>query len=194
MTTTFIRLAVLYSLLQLSASARAAEPPAPAPAADPDAATRNRDIQNKLSTLWTMVSLNMIGADVLSSYIPGKQAEIVRFAGGEKNVKYYMLGGAVIYQIPISMIFLSRYLPRHVNRWVNVAASVLSAAAIVGAGSSEPHYIFAATAEILTLSYITWTSLRWPDDRPTRAATRTRHRLAWHLNRERGSLSYSFRF
>lgn len=57
-------------------------------------------------------ALNMIGAVVLSSYIPGTQEEVVEVAGGEKNVKYFMVGGAVIYQIPISMILVSRYLPR----------------------------------------------------------------------------------
>jgi hypothetical protein len=136
----------------------------------------------------------MIGADVLSSYIPGKQAELVRFAGGEKNVKYYMLAGAVFYEIPISMIFLSRYLPRNVNRWTNVAAAVLSAVFIVGGGSTEPHYVFAASAEILTLSYITWTSLRWPDDRAAPVASTSRQGLSCHLDREGASLSYALRF
>jgi hypothetical protein len=178
---TFLRLAVLGGLLQLSPGVRAAE-------------TGNQEIQNKLSTLWTVVALNMIGADVLSSFIPGKQEEVVRFAGGEKNVKYYMLAGAAIYQIPISMIFLSRYLPRPVNRWTNVAAAALAALAIVGGGSLEPHYIFVASAEILTLSYITWTALRWPDDRAGLAAGRSRHGFAWNPNRNQRSLSYSFRF
>ena len=37
----------------------------------------NAATQEKLSLLWTVVSLNMIGADALSSFIPGKQEEIV---------------------------------------------------------------------------------------------------------------------
>jgi hypothetical protein len=188
--TSLIRPGILLTLLALSSTARAAE----APGAAPVPAARDQEIQARLSTLWTVVALNMIGADVLSSFIPGKQDEVVRFAGGENNVKYYMLAGAVIYQIPISMVFLSRHLPRQVNRWANVAASILAAIAIVGGGSSEPHYIFAASAEILTLSYITWTALRWPGAGVDPAASAGR-RLAWHpVPGGGGSLSYSFRF
>lgn len=31
------------------------------------------------------------------SYIPGTQEEVIEVAGGEKNVKYFMLAGAFIY-------------------------------------------------------------------------------------------------
>jgi len=52
-----------------------------------DAFMRDREsekAQSRLSTLWTVVSLNMIGADVLSSYVPGTQDEIEKYAGGKK--------------------------------------------------------------------------------------------------------------
>jgi hypothetical protein len=102
-----------------------------------------------------------------------------------------MLAGAVIYQVPISMIFLSKYTARKINRWMNVGAAALSAATILGAGSLEPHYLFAATVEILTLSYITWTALTWPESAPV---TESAHGFGVHLGRGVQSVSYSYRF
>ena len=153
--------------------------------------TENDYKQKKLSTMWTVVSLNMIGADVLASYIPGTQDEVEKFAGGKENVKYFMLSGAIIYEVPISMIFLSRYLPYKVNRWTNVAAAALTALTVIGGGSTEPHYIFMATAETLTLSYIVWTALKWPDPEITK-----KHDIGLNINSQKNiyGLNYSYTF
>ena len=60
-------------------------------------------------------------------FVPGTQDEIEKYAGGKNNIKYYMLAGAVIYEIPIGMIFLSRYLSYDANRWTNIGAAALTA-------------------------------------------------------------------
>jgi hypothetical protein len=155
--------------------------------------------RNKLSTLWTVVALNMIGADVLSSYLPGADAEVVDFAGGEDNVQYFMLGGAVIYEIPISMIFLSKYLPYTANRWANVAAATLATATVWGGGSTHPHYLFAAGAETLAMSYIVWTALKWPDPEAEKRAQfgpGKKHDVGLDVDprTESYGLKYSYRF
>ncbi len=151
----------------------------------------NQAVQTKLSTMWTVVALNMIGIDVLSTFIPGKQEEVVDYAGGEKNVKYAMLGGIIVYEIPISMIFLSRYMDRGAGRWVNVGAAALSAATIIGAGDDEPHYLFGATVEILALSYIAWTACKWPDPE---AIAQSRHRVGVSVDSRGTGLTYSYAF
>ncbi|MEO7955472.1 MAG: DUF6326 family protein [Fibrobacteria bacterium] len=160
-------------------------------ASDRLAPEKTEVIQEKLSTMWMVVALNMIGTDVLSGFIPGKQEEIIDFAGGKENVQYAMLAGMIIYEIPISMIFLSRYMPRNTSRWVNVTAAALSAISIVGAGGLEPHYLFAATAEILTLSYITWVALKWPV--PERIG-QSPHSLDLTLNAGGSGLRYAYKF
>ena len=82
-------------------------------------------LRTKLSNVWTMESLSMIGADVFASYIPDTQENLEEFAGGEENVKYYMLSGAIVYTIPISMISMSRYLPYGGARWTNIGAAAV---------------------------------------------------------------------
>ena len=156
------------------------------------------NVRTKLSALWTVESLNMIGADVLGSFIPGTQEELEEYAGGKEEVKNYMLAGAVIYEIPISMIFLSRYLPYQVNRWTNVGAAALTALTVLGAGSHQPHYYFMAAAQTLTLSWITWTAIKWPDANAAagKAGNEKKHDLGMNLDAPKGlyGLRYSYRF
>jgi hypothetical protein len=74
-------------------------------------------VKSRLSTLWAVVMFNMLAADVFSLYIPGIHEEMLETAGSEDKISDYMLGGAIMAEIPISMIFLSRELDYTVNRW-----------------------------------------------------------------------------
>ncbi len=119
-------------------------------------------MRRELSMLWTIVSLNTIAADVLSLYVPESKEEFANFADGKESELMTM--GAVLYQIPISMILLCRVLPYRANRWTNIIASGLYTAAVVAGGSTEPHYVICAAAEVLCMSAITWKSLRWKEE------------------------------
>src|SRR4051812_48688430 len=61
-------------------------------------------VRTKLSTLWTVESFNIVATDLLSSLDPEWRDRLERYAGGKDKVKWYMLAGTVIYEIPISMI------------------------------------------------------------------------------------------
>jgi hypothetical protein len=150
--------------------ALAADPPAPPAAAGTSSSEYDQYVRTKLSTLWTVQSLNIVATDVLSSMIPGWREELERFAGGKEKVKWYMLAGTLIYEIPISMIFFSRYLDRDANRWANVGAAGVTAALLVGGGNGEPHYYVMATIEVITLAYIAWTALQWEPPTDSQAA------------------------
>lgn len=113
-----------------------------------------------LSTLWIVVLINMLKADVLSLYIPGVADELARFAG-DTPITLLMLAGAILVEISTVMIILSRVLPYRVNRWANMVASVITLAGIWGAGSNYPHYIFIATVETICLVLIIWNAWRW---------------------------------
>ena len=76
------------------------------------------DMKVKLSTLWVVVMFNLLAADILSLYIPGALEEMAEFAG-ETPITQLMLGGAIMMEIAIAMIFLSRVLKYRANRWAN---------------------------------------------------------------------------
>jgi len=122
--------------------------------------TKKLDTKVVLSTLWIVVMINMLKADILSLYIPGALDELVKFAG-ETPITQLMLGGAVMMEISIAMIFLSRVLKYRVNRWVNIITSIITIVFVVGGGSTYPHYIFIASIEVLCLLLIVWYAWKW---------------------------------
>ena len=120
------------------------------------------DTKVLLSTLWIVVMINMLKADVLGLYIPGTVDELVKFAG-ETPIPQLMLGGAIMMEISIIMIVLSRVLKYKVNRLVNIITAIITIAFVVGPGSSYPHYIFIATIEVVCLLLIIWNAWKWTE-------------------------------
>jgi peptidoglycan biosynthesis protein MviN/MurJ (putative lipid II flippase) len=126
-------------------------------------AAKKLDTKILLSTLWIVVMINMLKADILSLYIPGAADEVAKTAG-ETPITQLMLGGAIMMEIAIVMIILSRVLKYRVNRWVNVITSIITIAFVVGGGVSYPHYIFIATVEVVCLLLIIWNAWKWADE------------------------------
>lgn len=120
------------------------------------------DMKVLLSTLWIVVMINMLKADILSLYIPGAADEVARTAG-ETPITLLMLGGAIMMEISIVMIILSRVLKYRVNRWANIITSIITIAFIWGGAASEPHYIFIATVETICLLLIIWNAWKWTE-------------------------------
>ena len=116
--------------------------------------------QTLLSTLWIVVVINMLKADILSLYIPGAVEELARTAG-DTPIPLLMLGGAIMMQISTLMILFSRILPYGLNRWANIATSIITIAFIVGGAASYPHYLFLATVEVACLLLIVWFAWKW---------------------------------
>lgn len=123
------------------------------------------DVKRKLSTLWIVVMFNMVFADILSFMIPGSLQEIMTgYAGSVKITQEVMLVFAVLLEIPIAMIILSRVLKHGANRWANIIASVVTIAYVVGGGSAYLHYYFFATIEVVCMLLIVWYSWKWRDE------------------------------
>ena len=123
-------------------------------------ATGKIDTKVLLSTLWIVVMINMLKADILSLYIPGAVAEVAKTAG-DTPIPLLMLGGAIMMEISILMILLSRVLKYGVNRWLNIITSIITIAFVIGGGVSYPHYIFIATVEVICLLLIIWIAWKW---------------------------------
>jgi hypothetical protein len=122
--------------------------------------TKKIDTKVLLSTLWVVVMINMLMADILSLFIPGVADELAKTAG-ETPVPQLMLGGAIMMEISIVMIVLSRVLKYKVNRWTNIITSIITIVFVVGGGVSYPHYIFVATVEVICLLSIIWFAWKW---------------------------------
>lgn len=125
-------------------------------------ATTKKNIETKtlLSTLWVVVMINMLKADILSLYIPGAADELARTAGATP-IPLLMLGGAIMMEISTLMILLSRVLKYGVNRWVNIITSMITIVFVVAGGVSYPHYLFIAAVEVICLLLIVWFAWRW---------------------------------
>jgi hypothetical protein len=124
--------------------------------------TEKVDTKVLLSTLWIVVMINMAYADILGLFIPGALEEVAKTSVSTgTTIPQLMLGGAIMLEIPIAMILLSRVLKFKVNRWVNIIASVITIAYVVGGGSTSPHYIFIATIEVVCMLLIVWFAWKW---------------------------------
>ena len=107
-----------------------------------------------LSTLWVVLMLNMIYVDVLTQNIPGSHEEMLAFAG-ETPIPLLMLFAAIMIEIPILMVLLSRILNWGINRWVNIVAGILMIVFVVGPEignpAVNPHYLFMGAIEVLCM-------------------------------------------
>ncbi len=120
------------------------------------------DTKVLLSTLWIVVMINMLKADILSLYIPGALDEVAKTSASTgTSIPQLMLGGAIMMEISIVMIILSRVLKYGVNRWVNIITSIITIVFVTGGGASYPHYIFIATVEVVCLLLIVWNAWKW---------------------------------
>ena len=123
------------------------------------------DTKVLLSTLWIVVMINMLKADILSLNIPGAAEEVARTsASAGASIPQLMLVGAIMGQLGIAMIILSRVLKYGINRWLNIIVGVITIAYIWGGMASYPHYVFIATVETICLLLIigfawTWRSM-----------------------------------
>lgn len=120
------------------------------------------DTKALLSTLWIVVMFNMLKADILSLNIPGAGEEVAKTAtSAGASIPQLMLGGAIMGELAIAMIILSRVLQYGINRWVNIVVGVITIAYIWGGMASYPHYIFIATVETLCLLLIIRFAWMW---------------------------------
>ena len=117
----------------------------------------------RLSTLWIFIMFNMVFADILSFIYPGALNEVLTgYAGGVHVTPGFLLGAAVVTEIPIAMIVLSRVLKHGANRWANIVAGVITIAYVIGGGSlNQIHYIFFAAMEVACALLIVWYAWKW---------------------------------
>jgi len=118
-----------------------------------------RDLGTRLSTLWVVVMFNMVFADILGFIKPGELQTLWAGQAGVHVTQGVLLGFAVLLEIPIAMIFVSRILKPTPNRWANTVAAVITTAFVVVGGSVDLHhlyYVFFAAVEVACMALIVW--------------------------------------
>lgn len=114
------------------------------------------DLGTRISTLWIVVMFNMAFADIVGFLQPGA-LQGVEGPGGVPITQGLLLVVALLIEIPIAMIFVSRILKPGPNRWANTIAAVITSVFVLGGGSMElPFYAFFAAVEVACMALIVW--------------------------------------
>ncbi|MBI9050556.1 MAG: hypothetical protein JEZ00_14140 [Anaerolineaceae bacterium] len=117
-----------------------------------------QDMKVKLSTLWIFIMFNMAFADIIGFINPGTLEEIMTSMDITQG---FLLVAAILVEIPIAMIVLSRVLKYRANRLANIIAGVITILWVIGGGNTSLSYIFFATMEVLCIFLIFWYVWKW---------------------------------
>ncbi|MBV8194603.1 MAG: hypothetical protein JOY80_03665 [Candidatus Dormibacteraeota bacterium] len=122
-------------------------------------------MNTKLSTLWIFATLNYLYCDVVTLMDPTLlKGFLAGNIGGMDVSQAFLLAGAVLVEIPISMVLLSRVLAGRPNRWVNIVAGAVMTVVQVAslfAKTPAPYYVFFSVLEIAATSAIVVSAWRW---------------------------------
>jgi hypothetical protein len=120
------------------------------------------DVKVALSTLWTVVMISILSADVIGMIEPGTLQKMMAGNVGFTITPAIVIVVSLIQAIPIVMILVSRWFRRDVNRWLNIIASVLTLAYVFGGGNWEnASYPVFAGLEGLAMLGILWLAWNW---------------------------------
>ena len=131
--------------------------------------TKTEDMKVKLSTLWVFATFNYLYADVMALMDPEILGGLItgNAKGGIQMTQGLLLGAAVLMEIPIAMVLLSRVLKYRANRWANIIAGTVKTAAILSSmfvgATPALYYIFFGTIEIVCTFLIVWYAWKWPN-------------------------------
>jgi hypothetical protein len=127
------------------------------------------DIRVRLSVLWLFATLNYIYADVFFCI------DVLGSGKGGPGVLHFSqgawLGIAILMEIPLAMILLSRILEPITNRWANIVAGILETAAVLLTSFILPilhlmetssYYLFFGAIEVACTLLIVRNAWRWP--------------------------------
>ncbi len=110
---------------------------------------------------------NYLYADVTGFYAPGMiEGIIAGDVGGLQLTQAFLLGSAVLMEIPIVMVLLSRTLKYRANRWANIITGTIYTGVILFTmtyfGVPPAYYLFFGTVEVVITALIVWYAWRWP--------------------------------
>jgi hypothetical protein len=127
--------------------------------------TNNMDIKARLSALWLLATLNYLYCDVIGLM---DSTLLRQYYGGAVNgipmTQGFLLGAAILIEIPIAMVALSLFLPYGLNRWANIAAGLFMTVVQLSTLFLTPpagYYIFCSVIEVICTALIIWYAWTW---------------------------------
>ena len=103
--------------------------------------------------------MGLMDANLLRQYLTGT------VQGMEMN-EGFLLGAAILMEIPIAMALFSRILKYQANRWTNIISALIKTLVMVATlfvGVPTRYYLFFAIIEISTTTFIVWYAWKWTD-------------------------------
>lgn len=134
-----------------------------------------KDMRVALSALWIFMMLNYLYCDVISLFDPAVLRDVVTGSSSSGSVQMtpeLLMASAVLMEIPIAMVLLSRVLTYRANRWANVIAAAFMAMVQFGSlfvGRPTSYYLFFSVIEVGALGLIAALALRWTREAPAYA-------------------------
>ncbi len=124
------------------------------------------DKKAKLSTLWIFALFNYLYCDVLALFDPATIKDVLAGQmGGFQSSQGLLLGSAILMEIPMAMLLLSRVLKHGANRWANIIAGAImtavQAASLFTGTAPTPYYAFFSAIEIACTALIVWLAWKW---------------------------------
>ena len=127
--------------------------------------TNKTDRKALLSTIWIFAVLNYLYCDLLSLMDANLLKQyLVGNVGGIQFTQEFLLGAAILMEISMAMVLLSRVLPYKANRWANIIAGVITTAVQVASltfGTSTMYYWFFSIIENAATVSIVWLAWTW---------------------------------
>ncbi len=120
-----------------------------------------------LSILWIYLTLNYIFCDVFTLMFSEELRMVLQGKMGDILItQEFLLTFAIIMEIPMMMIILSRILSYKLNRTLNIIFGILLTiiqASSLFTGSNTMHYIFFSIIEISITLFIAWYAWKWKE-------------------------------
>ena len=118
-----------------------------------------------LSTLWIFVTLNYLYCDLMGLMDSNllKQYLTGNIEGLEIN-EQFLFYAAILMEIPIALVLLSRILRKRANSWANILGGSIKTLAMIATlfvGSTTSYYLFFAIIEIGTTLFIVGYAIHW---------------------------------
>lgn len=116
----------------------------------------------KLFALWLFILFNIIFRDIhqmtLKSHL---EMLLTGYYNGMEVTEVIMLFGAVVVNIPISMLLVSLFAKQKVNRKINIIAGSIMPLILITSPPTDMDDIFHLIIELLALFCIVTTSFKW---------------------------------